>query len=307
VELDEQAIRALIAERDELKAHYERLNQLLSNVSFPPGHFYSPVVDVNDAHAIEAVRCRTRAAVPGGIEIDAEQMAERIERWARQSVRFPFPRQKSPGYRFYFENAFFGCHDASALFSVLMEFRPRRVVEVGCGFSSSLLLDVSDRWFDGQLDLTFIDPSLDELEATVGELRAPNAKLLNQKLQDVPLSVFERLEANDILFIDSSHVSKTGSDVNHYLFQIVPLLKPGVLVHIHDILYPFEYLEEWVLREKRSWNEAYLIHAFLQFNSAYEIVYWANFASHRLTETLARLMPLCLENEGGSLWLRRRQ
>jgi hypothetical protein len=100
-------------------------------------------------------------------------------------------------------------------------------------------------------------------------------------------------------------VSKTGSDVNHLFFRVLPLLKPGVLVHFHDILYPFEYLEEWVLKEKRSWNESYLLHAFLQYNSTFEILYWNNFVSHHLREDLARLMPLCLENEGGSIWLTR--
>jgi len=302
---DPNTIQALIAERDELKLQCERLQKLLANVGFPPGHFYSPVVDGSDPHVIEAVRVRTDAPLPPGIRLNPDEMALRIERWLQHP--FPFPRNKSPEYRFYFDNPFFGCHDASALFSVLMEFQPRRVVEVGCGFSSNLLLDANERFFDGRLDLTLIDPSLDQLKTQFDRLDSSNARLLNQKLQDVPLAVFERLERNDILFVDSSHVSKTGSDVNHYLFQIVPRLKPGVVVHIHDILYPFEYLQEWVLDEKRNWNEAYLIHAFLLFNSTYEIVYWANFASHRLRDTLARRMPLCLENEGGSLWLQRRE
>jgi hypothetical protein len=106
--------------------------------------------------------------------------------------------------------------------------------------------------------------------------------------------------------VDSSHVSKTGSDVNYYLFQILPRLKPGVVIHIHDMFWPFEYLEEWVLSEKRSWNEAYLVHAFLQYNSAFEIVYWNNYAFHFLSAELRAAMPLCLGNEGGSLWLRKR-
>jgi hypothetical protein len=304
---DAEVIQALIAERDELKRHCVRLQALLSNISYPPGHFYSPVVDVNDPHAIAAVRIRTREPVPAGIQIDPRQMVQRIERWAGHPVPFPFPRHPGPGYRYHFDNPFFGCHDGTALFSVLMEFKPHRVVEVGCGYSSRLLLDTNQRFFDGQMDLTLIDPSLDELNETFEGLRADDACLLSQKVQDVPLEVFERLENNDILFLDSSHVSKTGSDVNHYLFRIIPLLKSGVLIHIHDILYPFEYLEEWVLKEKRSWNEAYLVHAFLQFNPSFEIVYWANFAWHYLQDTLARLMPLCLENEGGSLWLRRRE
>ena len=302
---DAETIQRLITERDELKRQCERLQELLSNVSYPPGHFYSPVVDVNDTHAIEAVRSRTRAHVPAGVRIDAEQMTRRIERWAEHPQPFPFPRNQSSGYRFYFDNPFFACHDARALFSVLMEFRPRRVVEVGCGFSSGLLLDVNERFFEGRLDITLIDPSLDRLTSTFEWLRSPGGCMLNQKVQDVPLDVFDCLEANDILFIDSSHVSKTGSDVNHYLFRILPRLKTGVLVHIHDILFPFEYLEDWVLKEKRSWNEAYLIHAFLQFNPAFEVIYWSNFAWHHLHEALAQLMPLCLENEGGSLWLQR--
>src|ERR1700731_3222053 len=121
-----------------------------------------------------------------------------------------------------------------------MEYRAGRVVEGGCGFSSSLLLDVNERGFENRLDITLMHPSLDHLKNTYEWLHSPNARLLNQKVQDVSVEEFERLERNDILFIDSSHVSKTGSDVNHYLFQIVPRLKPGVLVHIHDILFPFE-------------------------------------------------------------------
>jgi predicted O-methyltransferase YrrM len=304
---DQETIQTLITERDGLKEHCARLQELLSNVSYPPGHFYSPVVDVNDAHAIEAASARGHAPLPAGVRIDPEQMTMRMQRWAEYSLLFPFPRNQSSDYRFYFDNPFFACHDATALFSILMEFKPRRVVEVGCGFSSGLLLDASQRFFEDRLDITLIDPSLDQHKDTFEWLRSPNARLLNQKVQDVSLDVFERLGENDILFIDSSHVSKTGSDVNHYLFRIVPRLKTGVLLHIHDILFPFEYPEDWVLKEKRSWNEAYLVHAFLQFNQAFEVIYWANFAWHCLHQALARLMPLCLENEGGSLWLRRRE
>ncbi len=115
--------------------------------------------------------------------------------------------------------------------------------------------DVNERFFEDRLDITLIDPSLDRHKDTFEWLRSSNARLLNQKVQDVSLEVFERLEKNDILFIDSSHVSKTGSDVNHYLFQSVPRLRSGVLLHIHDILFPFEYPKDWVLNEKRSWNE----------------------------------------------------
>jgi predicted O-methyltransferase YrrM len=281
------------------------MEALLTNVGYPPGHFYSPVVDVTDVHSIEAVRNRLRMPKPTGVALDVPAISAMMQRLAAQHRQFRFPRNHSPESRFYFDNPFFGCHDASVLFSMLLEFRPRRIVEVGCGHSSCLLLDTSEQFFEGALDLTLIDPSLDERKSMFGERGWSNARLINKPVQDVPLDVFECLEAHDILFLDSSHVCKTGSDVNHLFFRVLPLLKPGVLVHFHDILYPFEYLEEWVLKEKRSWNESYLLHAFLQYNSTFEILYWNNFVSHHLREDLARLMPLCLENEGGSIWLTR--
>jgi len=307
VDDSESSIQALLAERDQLRQHCQRLEALLANVGYPPGHFYSPVVDVGDPCAIEAVRGRIRAPLPAGVAIHVEQMKSLLKRLSEHHRHFPFSRRQNQNsaHRFYYDNPFFGCHDASILFSMLLEFRPRRVVEVGCGYSSCLLLDTNEQFFNGSLALSLIDPALGELQSLFGERGAGAAHLYSERVQNVPLGVFACLEENDILFIDSSHVSKTGSDVNHFLFEILPSLKPGVLVHLHDILYPFEYLEEWVLEQKRSWNEAYVLHAFLQYNSAFEVIYWNNFVWHRLRDDLARLMPLCLENEGGSIWLRR--
>ncbi len=302
------SLQSLLAERDELRQHCERLQALLANVSYPPGHFYTrPWWMCGDPRVMEAVRGRVQAPCPAGVAIDVEQMTSLMERLSEQHRHFPFSRHQNqnPGLRFYFENPFFGCHDASILFSMLLEYRPRRVVEVGCGYSSCLMLDTNEQFFNGSLDLTLIDPALGDRQSLFGERGAGAARLLADCVQNVPRRVFETLEENDILFVDSSHVSKTGSDVNYFLFEILPILKPGVLVHVHDIFYPFEYLEDWALKDKRSWNEAYALHAFLQYNSAFEIVYWNNFVWHRLREDLARRMPLCLENEGGSIWLRR--
>jgi Methyltransferase domain len=303
--VDEQSLQTLLAERDALKQRCERLEALLANVGYPPGHFYSPIVDVSDRHAIHAVRHRLEAPPSPGITIDEPAMNSMMERLAEHHRLFPFPRNQTAGFRFYFDNPFFGCYDASILFSMVLEIKPHRIIEVGCGHSSCLLLDTNERFFDGALDLTLIDPSLDNLKQLFGDGGASDACLINSPVQDVAKEVFEKLEENDILFLDSSHVSKTGSDVNYLLFEILPALKPGVLVHVHDILYPFEYPEDWVLKERRSWNESYLLRAFLQYNSAFEIVYWNNFAWHQMHENLGQLMPLSLENEGGSIWLRR--
>jgi hypothetical protein len=301
----EHTISTLIAERDELKQHCFRLQKSLDSLGYPPGHFYSPVVDAADRHVIRAVRERLKSPLPAGIHLNHGAMKSMLERLAAHHCRFQFPRNAEPGYRFYFDNPFFACHDASVLFSMLLEFRSRRVVEIGCGFSTRLLLDTNEQCFGSGLELTLIDPALDALVESGALGETGPANLLSCALQDAPAGTFDGLEAGDILFLDSSHVSKTGSDVNYYLFEILPRLKPGVLIHIHDILFPFEYLEDWVLQDKRSWNEAYVMRAFLQYNDAFEILYWNNYIYHRLSDDLKELMPLCLENEGGSLWLRK--
>ncbi len=298
-------IQTLIAERDALKGHCLRMQGLLDNAGYPPGHFYSPVVDVNDAHVIQAVRGRLASQPPKDVGIDADRMKALLKRLAVLHETFPFSRHHDDSYRYYYDNPFFGCHDGSVLFSMLLEFRPQRIVEIGCGFSSALMLDTIDHVFDGSVDLTLIDPQLDVVASLFEPHGALRARRLPQRVQEVPLELFDDLAANDFLFIDSSHVCKTASDVNYYLFDILPRLKPGVLIHIHDILYCFEYLEDWVLREKRSWNEAYALRAFLQYNNSFEVLYWNNYVFHQLGSELGKLMPLCMENEGGSLWLRR--
>ena len=104
------------------------------------------------------------------------------------------------------------------------------------------------------------------------------------------------------MFIDSSHVSKLGSDVNYYLFNIFPLLKKGVIIHIHDIFYPFEYPNEW-LKQKRYWNEGYMIHAFLQWNKGFDILLFNSYIQIRFPELLKKNLPICSKVGGAQMWL----
>jgi hypothetical protein len=107
-----------------------------------------------------------------------------------------------------------------------------------------------------------------------------------------------------VLFIDSTHVSKAGSDVNHELFEILPRLKPGVLVHFHDVFWPFEYPEAWTFESRRSWNEIYLLRAFLSGNREYEIVFFNDYFRARHGDAAAAV-PKFAQNPGGGLWLRK--
>src|SRR5262245_14328155 len=160
------------------------------------------------------------------------------------------------------------------------------------------------RLFDNRIACTFVDPYPQFLRWLLRDDDLGRIEILDRGLQGITLDLFRTLESNDILFIDSTHVAKVGSDVNYIFAEILPTLRPGVYVHFHDIFYPFEYPKEWIY-DGHAWNEAYLLRAFLTFNRAYEIVLFNTFLEHFHRDRFLRKMPLCLENEGGSIWLRR--
>ncbi len=128
-------------------------------------------------------------------------------------------------------------------------------------------------------------------------------QIQTSQIQDIDSDFFKSLNQNDILFIDSTHVSKTGSDVNYVIFNILPILKKGVLIHFHDIFYPFEYPKQWVY-EGRNWNENYLLRAFLMNNNDYKILLFSDYL-HKIHKEAFKHMPLCYNNTGGSIWIQK--
>ena len=167
------------------------------------------------------------------------------------------------------------------------------------------MLDTSERHLNQSVNFTFIEPYPELLKSLLRTKDLASISILESRLQDVPINEFQQLNSGDFLFIDSTHVSKTGSDVNYLLFDILPSLSDGVYIHIHDIFYPFEYPREWVFGG-RSWNEIYALRAFLQFNSAFTIEMMNTYLEHFHQQRFVSRMPLCMKNTGGSIWLRKR-
>src|SRR5205823_145096 len=132
------------------------------------------------------------------------------------------------------------------------------------------------------------------------------ARHITSQVQNIPLAEFQSLAANDILFIDSSHVSKLGSDVNFLFFNVLPSLPPGVIVHIHDIFLPGEFPRQWIQDELRFWNEQYLLRAFLTFNREFEVLLSNAFLAERHPRLARSTFPTAAFLVGGSFWMRRR-
>jgi predicted O-methyltransferase YrrM len=291
-----RSIVALEEERDRLRAELAHWKTWMS-----PGHFYSPIPSLDEIRAREEELFGTPASSLPGVDLRAEEQLALLRELARFYPEMPFPRKQSPETRYWFENWAYSYADAIYLYSMLRHLQPRRIIEVGSGFSSAAMLDTADRWLP-ETSFTFIDPDTTTLDALLRPPDRERVTVVRSRLQEVPLATFDTLTANDILFIDSTHVSKTGSDVNRIVFDILPRLASGVSIHFHDVFYPFEYPKEWVY-EGRAWNEDYILRAFLEFNDAFEIVLFGTWLARFHRDLLAELMPLTLENPGGSLWL----
>ena len=278
--------------------------------AYPDGHFYSPVVDPDEIATRQAALWPAEPRVLGIDFDDASHLHVLRTCFPRYIADYDYPEQ-APGTdeelrEFYTRNSQFGWLDARALFVLMREWRPGRVVEVGSGYSSLLMADVNRRHLGGRCEIVCVEPyPRPFLRRRIEGL----SMVIEQKVQDVAFDVFETLEAGDILFIDSSHVAKTGSDVNHLFFEVLPRLRVGVRVHIHDIFLPLEYPKEWVIDENRSWNEQYLVHALLLHSRAFRIVFGCSYAFHRFPTDVQRALALPGGHAfgGGSLWLEKIQ
>lgn len=268
------------------------------------GHFYSPVANIEDIKADEArIFNRDRRTLPG-IRLNEARQMEVLEEFASFYDELPFEDEPSEKMRYGFRNPSYSYSDAISLYSMIRRLKPKRIVEVGSGNSSCCMLDTNDLFFNGEIDIRFVEPYPQMLKSLVRPEDLAKREIIEKRLQDVDIEVFTSLQENDILFVDSTHVSRVGSDVNQMFFEILPHINEGVYVHFHDIHYPFEYPAHWVY-EGRWWTENYLLRAFLEFNSDFEIVYSNTFMQRFHREFFESRMPLCLENQGASIWLRR--
>ena len=233
-----------------------------------------------------------------GIDINEAGQLRNLRRLADTGMTFRREMGGHPGY--YSNNDQYGEGDAFVLSGILSLVQPRRIIEVGAGFSTAVMYETLPK-LNNLESITIIEPYPERLHSLI-ELNE-SMTLIPGLLQDVNRSIFEQLEENDVLFIDSSHVAKSGSDVMLYLFEIFPILKSGVWVHIHDMFWPFEYPKNWIA-EGRSWNELYMLSAWLTNNSLVSMEFFSHYLATVHPQIWKESVPLEIANPGGALWLR---
>ncbi len=270
-------------------------------IALVPHHYHSPVVLPGD---ITGDLGRERP-LPGLDLNEAGQLAFLDQLRCREEL-LAIPRDRPGPGAFGYRNGFFEAGDAEVLYGVIRAFRPARIIEIGGGNSTLVVRLAIAR--NVQEDAawrcahTCIEPfARPWLEAT-------GATVLRSKVEDCPVDLFRSLEENDVLFIDSSHVTRPQGDVVFEYLYLLSRIRPGVLIHVHDVFTPRDYPERWVVKERRLWNEQYLLEAFLSFNRDFEVVAALNWLWHSHRDRLADACPvLC---EGGhrapqSFWFRR--
>ncbi len=184
---------------------------------------------------------------------------------------------------------------------MVRHFRPRLIIEIGSGFSSLVLNEGAAK--NNGSALICVEPFPHEfLKQGFPGLHS----LIQKKVEDVELGFFSQLVSGDILFIDSSHTVKIGGDVNYLFLEVLPRLKPGVIVHVHDIFLPFEYQRDWVMEKFRFWTEQYMLQSFLTFNSEFEVLMANSYLNYWHEEELKTVFPDLPSYRGGSFWIRRK-
>jgi hypothetical protein len=295
-----------VSPADEFPTSEEPRAKTAVKLFVPPGHFYSPIVDPTEAdrHLAALEATPTRGSI-NGINLDRAEMVRIWHILLPFLTSVPFDDVKDASRLHYcFDNPHYSWGDGSILHAFIRHFRPKRLIEIGSGWSSACALDTVEQYLCNDCELIFIEPHpallLDLLKEAAARVR-----ILDTPVQQVPLSLFEQLRAGDIVFIDSTHVLRTGSDVCFELFEILPRLGSGVVVHFHDMFWPFEYPRLWSVEENRSWNELYAVRAYLLQNYTWRIIFFNDYFAKLERPLIEATYPRFLRNTGGALWLQR--
>lgn len=266
-------------------------------------HYYQPMI--NPRKRLEK-SLREDRTLPG-IDFNIRAQLDLLSKfnYNQELLEISASVKKDP-IPFHFNNGSFNSGDSEFLYNMLRYFKPEKMIEIGSGNSTLISIKAFDKNKEENSQYKVEHICIEPYEQSW--LEQTKAKIIRKKVEDLEKDIFLSLKKNDILFIDSSHMIRPQGDVLFEYLEVLPILNEGVIVHIHDIFTPKDYLNEWVVQEHRLWNEQYLLEAFLSLNPSYEIMGALNYLSHHQRVALELKCPIFageLDREPGSFWLRR--
>lgn len=254
-----------------------------------PVHYYTPIPTTDE---LQALNWQWESELPGvdlSLDDQLRFLHESVTDFASECI---FPTQPTDiPHQFHLNSGYFESFDAELLHSMIRIHQPRMIIEVGSGYSTYLSANTSvlnTQQTGLPSGVYAVDPFPNE---TLRRGFPGLAELIPKPIQDVDLDFLLQLDANDIFFIDSTHTVRIGNDVLHVFLEILPRLREGVLVHIHDVFLPRHYPQGWSLTLRRHWTEQYLLQAFLCFNREFEVVWSSSAMALRHPDELARVFP----------------
>ena len=267
-----------------------------------PGHYSSPVPGKDALY--NSTLFSMNASLIEGVDLNKDYQLMLLESFFGYHKEFNCPERQQSDRRYYYDNPMYGYNDAYIYYCFLRKFKPKNLIEIGSGYSSALLLDAIDLLSIPDINLTFIEPYPDRLFSLLIDKDHEKTDVIENHIQNVSAELFNKLGKDDILFVDTSHVLKIGSDLSKIIFSILPALNKGVIVHFHDIFWPFEY-PKVIFDDGRLWNESYFLRSFLQYNNSFEILFFTSYLENLYKEKITEKFPEFSKSTGSSLWIRK--
>lgn len=265
--------------------------------------YYEPMINPKSLR----YSLRSERELPG-IDLNISEQLELLDSFAfSDELKELSKKPKSEG-TFYFDNPSFLSGDAEYLYNIIRHYKPNKIIEIGSGYSTLMATHAitKNKEEDNSYDCRHICIEPYEMSWLEG---LDNVEVVRELVEVTDIKKFNELNENDILFIDSSHIIRPQGDVLFEFLQILPILSSGVVVHIHDIFTPQDYLDEWLIKQRKLWNEQYLLEAFLSCNTEYKVIGALNYLKHNYPEQLAEKCPILAtqldQREPGSFWIKR--
>lgn len=263
-------------------------------------HYYQPLINPKK-HLNKSLRDDRELK---GIDYNTEEQLDLLAKFNYNEELIKFPLIKKNDNEYYYDNNSYSSGDAEYLYNIVRHFKPNRIIEIGSGYSTLMVRNaITANKYDSsnyKCNHICIEPY------EVPWLEKVEVELIREKVENIDKSFFQELESNDILFIDSSHIIRPQGDVLFELLELLPILKPGVLIHVHDIFTPKDYLNDWVYDVHLLWNEQYLLEAFLTYNSEFKIIGALNYLTHNYRKEFAQKCPIFAkqhDSEPGAFWM----
>jgi predicted O-methyltransferase YrrM len=263
-----------------------------------PFHYYEPLPDFATIVEQQTLKKRYSPCIDWNLDTQLN-LVNKLSKYEPEIQQLNFD----------FFNDFYGELDAAVYYTLLRESQPAKVIEIGCGYSTQIAaLALSKNQQEGNIGKIICIEPYPEPQLTQANLEV---ELITERVENIDLEVFAQLNAGDILFIDSTHTVKFGSDVCREILEILPTISSGVWIHFHDIFFPYDYPPKWLIEQRRAWNEQYMLEAFMAYNHNFEVVLANHLLSVDYLEQVAKIWQGVSNWQGqyhhcGSFWIRKK-